>query len=71
MSGILFSTVVNAVFVGKLLILGILFSTAVRSDLLAILDVFGILLSVVIKSIFVTEDLKLLVFYFQQHLIEL
>ena len=43
MSGILFSTVVNAVFVAKLLILGTLFSTAVKSDLLAILDAFGIL----------------------------
>ena len=42
MSGILFSTVVNAAFVVKLLILGTLFSTAVKSDLLAILDVFGI-----------------------------
>ena len=39
MSEILFSTVVNAVFIAKLLILGILFSTAVKSDLLAILDV--------------------------------
>ena len=48
MSGILFSTVVNAVFVTKLLILGILFSTAVTSDLLAILDVFGILFLIVI-----------------------
>ena len=48
MSGILFSTVVNAVFVAKLLILGILFSTAVTSDLLAILDVFGILFLIVI-----------------------
>ena len=40
---ILSSTVVNAVFVAKLLILGILFSTAVKSDLLAILNVFRIL----------------------------
>ena len=40
MSGILFSTVINAVFVAKLLILEIFFSAAVKSDLLAILDVF-------------------------------
>ena len=60
---VLFSTVVNAVFVAKLLILGILFSTTVKSDFLAISDVLGILFSIVIK--------KLLVFYFQQHLIEL
>ena len=49
-SGILFSTVVNAVFVAKLLILGILFSTAVKWDLLTILDAFVILFSIVIKS---------------------
>ena len=46
--GILFSIVVNAVFVAKLLISGISFSTAVKSDLLAILDVFGILFSIAI-----------------------
>ena len=40
-SGILFSTVVNAVFVAKLLISRISFSTAVKSDLLAMLDVLG------------------------------
>ena len=35
MSGILFSTVVNAVFVAKLLILGILFSTVVNAVFVA------------------------------------
>ena len=58
MSGILFSAVVNTVFVAKLLILGTLFSTAVKSDLLAILDAFGILFSIELNH-FLWQDLKL------------
>ena len=44
-SGILFSTVVNAVFVAKLLISGILFSTVVNAVFVAKLVISGVLFS--------------------------
>ena len=45
MSGILFSTAVNAVFVARLLVLGILFSTAVNAVFVTRLLVSEILFS--------------------------
>ena len=45
MLGILFSTIVNAVFVAKLLISGILFSTVVNAVFVAKLLISGILFS--------------------------
>ena len=45
MSGILFSTVVNAVFVARLLVSGILFSTVLNAIFVARLLVSGILFS--------------------------
>ena len=68
-SGILFSTVVNAEVVAKLLISGILFSTTVNAELVAYPLMFGILLStsviLAIKSVFLYQitNIRNLFFY--------
>ena len=55
MPGILFSTIVNAAFVTRLLILGILFSTVVNAAFVARLLISGILFSAVVNAVFVAR----------------